>query len=164
MHKTIHDLQKSFRFIGYFYIPLFFIVCFVLLLADRGWALALPTMIVFSGSLFLVIFTQVSNYIIEKQDILERTREFLYINFTDCFYRCCAGLSEVVLYTVAFSFRLEAVIAGYLLLKTVSIWQDNVKNKKEGLHTAILRSAIVFSILIALIASYYVRKFISVSE
>jgi len=161
MHKTIHDLYRSFRYISYFYVPLFFlglIAMFLLPEYGRNANLAAGALIVFLGSLFVVVVTQISNYVIEKYDIRERTREFLYINFADCFFRCSAGLGEMVLYTVAFSLKLEAVVAGYLLLKTVSIWQDNVRNKKEGLHTAILRFAIVCSLLISLAASAYLRK------
>ena len=118
--------------------------------------------IIIIGNLFIGIFTQLSNYTIEKYSLPEKSRDFLYLNFTDCFFRSLAELSEVILYTISFAIGFEALIAGYLLLKTVSVWQDkdNYNNKKEGLHTAMLRIAIVMSLLISFLSAYYLRKFI----
>jgi len=120
-------------------------------------------MVMLSGNIFLALFTQTSNYVAEKYATEIKSRDFVYQNFTDCFFRGLAGLLEIVFYTISFATNLSSLVAGYLLLKTVSIWQDkdNYNNKKEGLHTAILRSAIVISLLVSLVASYYLAKYIN---
>ena len=170
MDSRIHKLKYSAKLISLFYVPLFLVVFFIVPFCLRFFNvdfynknLLAVVGIVFFGNVFLAIFTQISNYIIEAYNIEGKTRDYLYRNFTDCFYRGSAGFLEIILYTISFSLHLESLVAGYLLLKTVSIWQDkdNFNSKKEGLHTAILRIAIVVSLLIALGASYYLRKFIN---
>ncbi len=164
MHPNILRLKKSFKYILLFYIPIFLLVFAYIIFSKLYSAdLLLVIGIVILGNLGIGIFTQIANYIAEKYSISEKSRDFLYLNFTDCFFRSLAGLSEVLLYTISFATHLETIVAGYLLLKTVSIWQDkeNYNNKKEGLHTAILRIAIVMSLLVSFAASFYLKKFIN---
>src|SRR5438552_4081088 len=108
MAKTIRDLKKSFVYIAAFYVPLF-LAGYVLFSMSilHGRNLIIATAIIFFGNLLIAVFTQVSNYIIEKYSIADRTRDFLYINFADSFYRCGAGIAEMILYVMFFSLRLE---------------------------------------------------------
>ncbi len=163
MQPKISRLKKAFSYIIFFYIIVFLVALTCLLfLKSSDPNLLLVFAIVVFGNLGIGLFTQMANFIAEKYSTTEKSRDFIYLNFTDCFLRSLAGLSEVILYTISFAIHFEALIAGYLLLKTVSIWQDkdNYNNKKEGLHTAILRIAIVMSLLIAFTASYYLKKVI----
>lgn len=160
MERKLIYLVKSFKYIFYFYVPIF-ILALICIYKYQDVNLSIAILIALGSNLFLGVFTQISNYTIEKYSVADKSREFLYFNFTDCFFRSGAGLSEIILYTICFSTGLETIVAGYLLLKTVSIWQDNVNNKKEGLHTSILRIAIVISLVTSLWASYYVKKFIN---
>ncbi len=164
MNPKISRLKNSFGYILFFYIPIFLLVfAYVIYSKFYNADILLVFGIVIIGNLCIGTFTQIANYIAEKYSVTEKSRDFLYLNFTDCFFRSLAGLSEVVLYTISFAIGFEALIAGYLLLKTVSIWQDkdNYNNKKEGLHTAILRTAIVMSLLVSFAASFYLKKFIN---
>jgi len=164
MNPKIDRLNKSFKYILFFYIPIFLLVfIYFILLRPYNINLLLVFSIIIFGNLFIGLFTQIANYVAEKYSVTEKSRDFLYLNFTDCFFRSLAGLSEVIFYTISFAVGLETLVAGYLLLKTVSIWQDkdNYNNKKEGLHTAILRTAIVMSLLISFAASFYLKKFIN---
>lgn len=165
MNIKLSRLKKSFTYILFFYSPIFLLVfvSFYFFKFNNPNLLIACSIILF-GNLFLGISTQSSNYIIEKYSTTEKSRDFIYLNFTDCFFRSSAGLLEIILYTISFTIHLETLVAGYLLLKTVSIWQDkdNYNNKKEGLHTAILRIAIVMSLIISLVASYYFKKFINI--
>ncbi|OGZ73557.1 MAG: hypothetical protein A2908_00435 [Candidatus Staskawiczbacteria bacterium RIFCSPLOWO2_01_FULL_38_12b] len=164
MERRLHHLLKSFKYLFYFYVAVLILVAvYVIVSKSYNVNLLIACGIVFGGNLFLGIVTQSSNYIIEKYSYTDKSRDFLYLNFTDCFFRSLAGLAEIILYTVSFAMGMESLVAGYLLLKTVSIWQDkdNYNNKKEGLHTAILRIAIVISLLISLVAAFYLKKFIN---
>ena len=161
MEVTIRKLKKSLGYILAFYIPIL-VAAFLYLAYSRSYGrnLLVGAGVVIFGNLAIGIFTQIANYIAEKYSTTDRSRDFVYANFADCFFRSLAGLAEVVFYTIAFTLSLETLVAGYLLLKTVSIWQDkdNYNNKKEGLHTAILRIAVVLSILTALLAASYLKK------
>lgn len=165
MNPKISRLIKSFKYILFFYMPIFLLFfIYFNFFNSSNVSLLLACNIILFGNLLIGSFTQVSNYIIEKYSFSDKSRDFLYLNFTDCFFRSLAGLSEVILYTISFTIGFEALIAGYLILKTVSIWQDkdNYNNKKEGLHTAILRIAIVMSLLISFTASFYLKKVINI--
>ena len=164
MNIRISKLKKSFKYIASFYLAVFLLVALYIIISKSYRPnLLIACAIIFLGNLFLAVFTQTANYVAEKYSTSEKSRDFVYLNFTDCFFRGTAGFLEIILYTILFSMGLETVVAGYLLLKTVSIWQDkdNYNNKKEGLHTAILRIAIVLSLIIALSASYYLKKFLA---
>ena len=156
-------LFKSFKYILFFYVPIAMVVLLFCFSKYYDYNLFLAVMVMLSGNIFLALFTQTSNYVAEKYATEIKSRDFVYQNFTDCFFRGLAGLLEIVFYTISFATNLSSLVAGYLLLKTVSIWQDkdNYNNKKEGLHTAILRSAIVISLLVSLVASYYLAKYIN---
>ncbi len=163
MERKLSHLERSFKYILFFYFPIFLLVFIFYFSRYYSSDLFTAISIMLLGNVFLALFTQISNYIIEKYAIENKSRDFIYQNFTDCFYRGMAGLLEIIFYTIAFSINLSSLVAGYLLLKTVSIWQDkdNYNNKKEGLHTAILRIAIVVSLLVSLLASYYLTKCIN---
>lgn len=158
--KKISHLGISFQYAFYFYLPIF-PLALVFLYPFHNMDLWIGAAIILGGNLFLGLFTQISNYIIEKYSTEGITRDFLYHNFIHSFFRSLAGLSEVVFYSVFLAMGFESVVGGYLLLKTVSIWQGEYNNKKEWLHTALLRSAIVMSLLIGLVASFYLKKFIN---
>ena len=163
MPVSINRLKKSRKYIAAFYMPVF-LAALAYLSVHYDANLLAAVLIVLCGNLFLAIATQVSNYIIEKRALEGvKSRDFVYLNFTDCFFRSGAGFLEIILYTICFSLGLETIVGGYLLLKTVSIWQDkdNFNNKKEGLHTAMLRLAIVVSLLISLMAAYYLKKYLN---
>ena len=161
MPVSINRLKKSLKYIAAFYMPVFLAALAYLSVYYDANLLA-AVLIVLCGNLFLAIATQVSNYIIEKRALEGvKSRDFVYLNFTDCFFRSGAGFLEIILYTICFSLGLETIVGGYLLLKTVSIWQGDYNNKKEWLHTAILRSAIVMALLVGLAASYYLKIFIN---
>jgi len=161
--QKIPNLRRSIFFIMIFYLPLFacmllFLVVFHLTNANLFKSLSSLLL----GSLFIALFTQMFSFIIEKYDSIQSgTRNFLYENFSDFFLRSSAGFLEMTLYVICFAANLSSLVAGYLLLKTVSIWQKDYNNKKEGLHTAILRIAVVLSLLFSLMSSYYLIKFIN---
>ncbi len=164
MHPKFKNLLKAFRYISFFYVPLVVATTLFYFSMYYNFNLFVAILIALFGNIFLALFTQVSNYVAETYSVPAiKSRDFIYQNFTDCFFRGLAGLLEIVFYTISFATGLSSLVAGYLLLKTVSIWQDkdNYNNKKEGLHTAILRSAIVISLIVSLAASYYLAKFIS---
>lgn len=158
--KKISHLGTSFQYLIYFYLPVF-LLAFVFLYPFYNMDLWIAAAIILGGNLFLGLFTQTSNYIIEKYSDQGIVRDYLYHNFVHAFFRSLAGLSEITLYAVFFATGFESVVGGYLLLKTVSIWQGDYNNKKEWLHTAILRSAIVIALLIGLAASYYLKQYIN---
>lgn len=164
MQIKFKSLLKAVTYIFFFYAPLVALAVLFCLSRYYDSNLWIALAIMLSGNIFLAVFTQVSNYVAEKYAIADiKSRDFVYQNFTDCFFRGLAGLLEIIFYTISFATGLSSLVAGYLLLKTVSIWQDkdNYNNKKEGLHTAILRSAIVMSLLVSLAASYYLAKYIN---
>src|SRR3989344_3850070 len=160
MVGKLSHLIRSFKYVFYFYVPIF-LLAFIYFYPYHDMNLWMAVLIILGGNLFLGLFTQTSNYIIEKYSDQGIIRDYLYHNFVHAFFRSLAGLSEIVLYAVFLALGFDSLVGGYLLLKTVSIWQGDYNNKKEWLHTAILRSAIVMALLIGLAASYYLKIYIN---
>jgi|GEM_PF-3393442 len=119
--------------------------------------------IIIAGNAIIALFTQILHSVILKniapaKNLAEETqnkeRAFSYFNFQECFIRCFAGLLEMIFYTISFAIGRVELIAGYLILKTLSIWRVE-DPKKEGVHAAVLRIAVVMSLIFSLWASYY---------
>ena len=136
-------------------------------------------LIIIWGSFFVGFMTQKIQWIILTRDknppLLDSEHNAHIIkNSYECFIRCSAGLCEIILYSISSVMGLEALIAGYIVLKTVSVWTYNKVNdnktsnladpeegkRKEGLFTAVLRIAVVLSLLFSLFASYFLFKYL----
>lgn len=162
--KMEEKLFKSFGLIFVFYIILFY-VFFVVCLWNKDLLLVLST--IFLGNLGIAVITQLGHYILDSKDDDENSKnDFLFDSTRDCFVRCAAGVSEMIFYTIFFATAHYELVVGYLVVKTVSTWKaDSSKSiprdqKKEGQHTAVLRIAIVLSLIISLIASYFLSPLI----
>lgn len=143
------ELLKSFGLI-----TVFFILVFMIFVSSTIWFeknILISIIIVLFGNFFIAIITQASQSL--------NNPLFLFVSFWDCSVRCLAGIAEMFLYLFAFTMGSQGLtlIAGYLILKTVSIWRSEFKNdqRKEGRATAVLRLAVVFSLLISYIAYLY---------
>jgi hypothetical protein len=134
------SLLKALSFYGF--LSLLFIIVY-LIKKDLGLGLIL----VFSFNFVIALTTQCLHYWLGN-------KLWFYEKFSDCFVRCFAGVLEMVLYTLFFIIDKHELIVGYLVLKTVSIWKGKQEDKeqiKEGQSTAVLRIAVVLSLVFSYI-------------
>ena len=95
------------------------------------------------ASTLILIITQILHYLLSSPHV--------YKDSKSVFIRSYAGLFEMVLYTFLITFHLLEVLIGILFLKGISVWQNKSNPNQEGASAAILRIAVVLSIIFSLI-------------
>jgi hypothetical protein len=108
-------------------------------------------------SLLLSVLTQFLNFVAELPNE-GNVGDFLYHYFwQDCVLRCLAGWLEIIFYIVMFLINAGYLIAGYLILKVVSVWKSE-RPIIEGRHTAVLRIATILSLFFSYLGYLIVQK------
>lgn len=181
--KNKNGFLKSINLLIRFYAPFFLILCSILFIIEvllyfnEGvdynllriifYIISFSSVVILSSSLIIAIALWL-NYSIEKNDKFD---DFSFQDRTDCFIRCSAGLLEITLYAIFFAVGLGSIVIGYLVLKTLSVWKGYKKDeeergnrytfqKREGIHTGVLRIATVLSLSFSLMSSYFLFKFL----
>ena len=169
-------LCKSWNFILKLYGVLLLVLIFLYLFhidSNLLWSLS----IIIIGNFFLLSVAQINNWIIEKESFKKGPEKWLFQSFEDCLIRNTAGLSEMLLYTTFFALKLETVIAGYLIMKSIGSWKPGDKDdeeeenkidknreysaqKRRGLHLAVLRISVILSLILSFAAAYFLLKYL----
>jgi hypothetical protein len=143
---------KLFLFIG-----IIFLVAWLFLDVFYGLCLGKTFLILYLGNLLIVILNHIFHYRIgvrmaDEQYIKDHLNQFP----EDTYIRGVAGILEIIFYLLCFAIELPEFIVGYLILKTISAWKKEEskvgefsKQKKEGLSTAVLRIAVILSLIVA---------------
>jgi hypothetical protein len=117
--------------------------------------------IIFLGNLGIAILTQFLHYFSEKNNNSGNEFEkFAFTGWPDCTVRCLAGILEMIFYTITLAIYAGFLIAGYFIMKSLSVWQSKKEPEKEGRHTAVHRIAVVLSLIISLFSAYYLNKYL----
>jgi hypothetical protein len=161
-------IKKSFKLLIKFYVAcfaLFFLAIFIFNISDPN--LKKTIWIILFGNFVIALLTQsISSYIVKKEKNeaaapkdSTKAQDLLYDDKWNCIIRCSAGIAEMILYTITFALGLTDIIVGYLILKTLSIW-DPKSVVKKGISTSSLRIAVVLSLIFAFWASYFFHDYL----
>lgn len=143
-------LRSSFRVVVFY-----LLVLAIFFYPAKYYKLETVFSIILLGNFCIAIITQIFHYYSENNDGKNCFDKFSYQNFEDCCVRCSAGISEMIFYTISFAINADFLIAGYLIMKSLSIWQNKDDPVKEGRHTSVHRIGVVLSLIISLWASYF---------
>lgn len=77
--------------------------------------------------------------------------------------RCIAGISEMIFYTTFFLLKQPIIVAGFLILKSVGLYHDIGPDslKQEGQSFAVLRIAVVTSLILSFISAILIYSSLS---
>jgi hypothetical protein len=176
--KKKEELKKLYsesrKYSGIFFLILLLILFFPLVLyssfscnSSTGFSLFYFLIIILLGNLilsYLIQFLHYKNELKFSTESLFKNEKYLgnlYKTQQSCVIRCSAGILEMAFYTIFFAIGLWGIIAGYLLMKGLSLWEPAKKDEEaKGLSTASLRIAVVLSLIIALFASQYLFNYL----
>ncbi len=123
-------------------------------------------------NLFIMTVTQVLHKWMENLD-KNKINPHLFKNPQSVVTRCFAGILELFFYTLTITFGWFTLLAGFLFMKGLSVWKNEGNPSLEGASTAILRIAVVLSLLASIILGItlknslkenYPEIYISISE
>ena len=139
---------------GYPFVPiiLFYIVFFLLLLLGKEMGLErsifIALLLILLGNIFILVISQgLHKWLESSPHVFDSTQSVII--------RSSAGLFELILYTLTITFGWFTFLAGFLIMKTLSVWKHESDPTLEGASTGILRIAVVLSLFVSVGISVY---------